>query len=403
MVVHGVIFPKKNCCKKIPKGGCVTRKPESCLIQRGFAKTGYPVAFRFFQGQAMSHATYDPAFWRNVPKVLLHEHLDGGLRPQTLLALCQLKNISLPANTPEAVARWLQGNAQSGSLERYVAAFAPTVAAMGDAAACERVAFEAAEDAQHEGCVLAEFRMAPLLLEPHGLAGEAAVEALLAGLQRSSLPCAFIVCAMRSESSEHVERAARLAARYAGQGVVGFDLAGGERGYPATLHRRAIDIAREAGLGITLHAGEADKGERVLEAIALGATRIGHGVQIAMGEGAVERMAQVAAMAQAGRKVHFEVCPTSNTHTGVCQHLSEHPLPAMWAAGLELSIHTDNRLISGVSHSEELANVHRMLGWPLAAIAPSMRSAANASFLPEAAREAAVVRISAWERDRVTQ
>ena len=342
----------------------------------------------------------DDAFWRALPKVLLHEHLDGGLRPQTLLNLCQQKNIVLPAHTPDAVARWLQGNAQSGSLERYVAAFAPTVAAMGDAAACELVAFEAAQDAQQDGCVLAEFRMAPLLLQPHGLAGEAAVEALVAGLQRSGLACALIVCAMRTDSAEQVERAARLAARYAGQGVVGFDLAGGERGYPATLHRRAIDIARAAGLGITLHAGEADEGARVLEAIALGATRIGHGVRLAMGEGAAQRMAQVAAMEQAGRTVHFEVCPTSNTHTGVCQHLSEHPLPVMWAAGLALSIHTDNRLISGVTHSQELAHVHTALGWPLAGIAPSMLSAANASFLPEDARKAAVQQINAWENAR---
>jgi adenosine deaminase len=366
-------------------------------------------------------APSDDAFWRGVPKVLLHEHLDGGLRPQTLLDLCKQKNISLPASTPLAVARWLQGNAQSGDLERYVAAFAPTVAAMGDAAACERVAFEAAQDAQSEGCVLAEFRMAPLLLEPHGVAGEAAVEALVAGLQRSGLPCALIVCAMRGDSVAQVERAARLAARYAGKGVVGFDLAGGELGFPATLHRRAIDIARQAGLGITLHAGEADGGARVLEAIALGATRIGHGVRLAMGEGASERLAQVAAMSleavslagngaagsgaanRAGSKVHFEVCPTSNTHTGVCQHLSEHPLPTMWAAGLELSIHTDNRLISGVTHSQELANVHHILGWPLPAIAPSMLSAASASFLPVAARDAAMARINAWERDRVAQ
>jgi adenosine deaminase len=341
----------------------------------------------------------DTAFWQAIPKVLLHEHLDGGLRPQTLLDLCQQKNISLPATTPQAVARWLQGNANSASLERYVAAFAPTVAAMGDAAACERVAFEAAEDAKQDGCVLAEFRMAPLLLEPHGLAGEAAVEALVAGLRRSSLPSALIVCAMRSDSAAQVERAARLAARYAGQGVVGFDLAGGERGFPATLHRRAIDIAREAGLGMTLHAGEADDGARVLEAIALGATRIGHGVRLAMGDGAAQRMAQVAAMADA---VHFEVCPTSNTHTGVCQHLSEHPLPAMWAAGLSLSIHTDNRLISGVTHSQELANVHNALGWPLAGIAPSMLSAAKASFLPEAARKAAVQQINSWESARTS-
>ncbi len=348
-----------------------------------------------------SAAPTDTAFWRAIPKVLLHEHIDGGLRPQTLLDLCQQKSISLPVSTPQDVARWLQGNAQSGSLERYVAAFAPTVAAMGDAAACERVAFEAAQDALQDGCVLAEFRMAPLLLEPHGLAGEAAVEALLAGLQRSSLACGLIVCAMRTDSAEQVERAARLAARYAGQGVVGFDLAGAERGYPATLHRGAIDIAREAGLGITLHAGEADDGARVLEAIALGATRIGHGVRLAMGEGAGARMAQVVGMTQTGRAVHFEVCPTSNTHTGVCQHLAQHPLPAMWAAGLELSVHTDNRLISGITHSQELANVHHTFGWPLAAIAQSMVAAARASFLPAVAREAAIQQIAACESSRL--
>jgi adenosine deaminase len=345
----------------------------------------------------MSHATYDPAFWRAVPKVLLHEHLDGGLRPRTLLELCQQKNISLPAKTPEAVARWLQGNAQSGSLERYVAAFAPTVAAMADVAACERVAFEAAEDALDEGCVLAEFRMAPLLLEPHGLRAEAAVEALVAGLARSRLPCALIVCAMRSDSAPEVERAARLAARYEGQGVVGFDLAGGERGYPATLHRHAVEIARSAGLGITLHAGEADEGQRVLEAIELGATRIGHGVRIALGEGAAERMAKVAALRVNGHAVHFEVCPTSNTHTGLCTSLVDHPVGAMWAAGLELSIHTDNRLVSGITHSEELANVQHHAAWTLQDLARSLSSAAQASFLPQAQRWAALGQMAKWQ------
>jgi adenosine deaminase len=347
--------------------------------------------------ELMGSVVPNGAFWRAVPKVLLHEHLDGGLRPQTLLELCQQKNIALPATAADEVARWLQNNANSGSLERYVAAFAPTVAAMGDAAACERVAFEAAEDALQDGCVLAEFRMAPLLLEPHGLSAEAAIEALVSGLQRSSLPCALIVCAMRTDSPEQVERCARVAARYVGRGVVGFDLAGAERGFPATLHRRAIAIALQAGLGLTLHAGEADDGERVLEAIALGATRIGHGVQIAVGHGAAQRMAVVAAY---GRSVHFEVCPTSNTHTGVCATLASHPVRAMWAAGLDLSIHTDNRLISGVTHSQELANVHHALGWPVAGIAPSMASAASASFLPEAAKSLALAQISAWEQAR---
>jgi adenosine deaminase len=347
--------------------------------------------------ELMESVVPDSAFWRAVPKVLLHEHLDGGLRPQTLLELCLQKNIALPATAADEVARWLQNNANTGSLERYVAAFAPTVAAMGDAVACERVAFEAAEDALQDGCVLAEFRMAPLLLEPHGLSAEAAIEALVSGLRRSRLPCALIVCAMRTDSPEQVERCARMAARYVGRGVVGFDLAGAERGFPATLHRRAIAIAQQAGLGLTVHAGEADSGERVLEAIALGATRIGHGVQIAVGQGAAQRMDEVAALAAQGRAVHFEVCPTSNTHTGACANLASHPVRAMWTAGLELSIHTDNRLISGVTHSQELANVHHALGWPLADIGPSMASAARASFLPQAAIAQALVQINAWQ------
>ena len=355
----------------------------------------------------MSQTTYDPVFWQALPKVLLHEHLDGGLRPQTLLALCQASNISLPAATAPELALWLQSNANSGSLERYLRAFGLTVAAMATARACEQVAFEAAEDARLDGCVLAEFRMAPLLLEPHGLAPELAVEALLRGLQRSSMPAGLIVCAMRTDSVQAVERAARLAVRYAGAGVgksagegtgygvVGFDLAGAEKGFPATVHRTAIHLARDAGLGITLHAGEADHGQRVLEAIELGATRIGHGVQIAQpapGEdaaaAALRRMHTVAAMAVDQKAhvgpVHFEVCPTSNTHTGVCADLASHPMKSMLAAGLSLSVHTDNRLISGVTHSGELAAVHRALGWQVADIQASMQCAARASFMPQA-------------------
>jgi adenosine deaminase len=186
--------------------------------------------------------------------------------------------------------------------------------------------------------------------------------------------------------------------------VVGFDLAGAERGFPATAHRRAIDVARTAGLGLTLHAGEADSGQRVLEAIALGATRIGHGVQIAVNDApgrhgqASHRMAQVAAMRVQGQPVHFEVCPTSNVHTGACPDLPSHPLPAMLAAGLEVSVHTDNRLMSGVTHSQELANAQRLLGWTWQDAARSMQSAAKASFLPLAERQAALEKINAWAR-----
>jgi adenosine deaminase len=339
---------------------------------------------------------------QSLPKVMLHEHLDGGLRPQTLLDLCRAKGIALPADDALSVARWIQGNANSGSLERYVAAFAPTVATMSDAAACERVAFEAAQDALQDGCVLAEFRMAPTLLEPHGLRAEAAIEALLAGLRRSALPSGLIVCAMRTDSSLTIERSARLAAHYANAGVVGFDIAGAERGYPATAHAKAIDIARDAGLGITLHAGEADEGARVLEAIALGATRIGHGVQIAVGQGATQRMQALrdtpgsSPAASHRNGVHFEVCPTSNVHTGAVASLATHPLRAMWQAGLNLSVQTDNRLMSGITLTQELETVRTLFGFSLNDLALMSVNAAHASFMPQTQRDAAVQAVQAW-------
>ena len=235
-------------------------------------------------------------FWRSIPKVVLHEHLDGNLRPETLRALCRERAIALPADTPEDLQHWIHTQANSGSLECYVAAFGLTVAAMASAQACERVAFEAVQDCVRDGALLVELRMAPLLLESHGLGGDEAVCAMLEGLARGSaatgVAAGLIVCGMRTDSAFDVMRSAALAARFAGKNVIGFDLAGAERGFPARLHANAVLLAREAGLGITLHAGEADVGERVMEAIDLGATRIGHGVQITQGEGANERMAR---------------------------------------------------------------------------------------------------------------
>ncbi len=339
--------------------------------------------------------------WQTLPKVLLHEHLDGGLRPQTLLELCQAQGLSVPADDAAGLAAWVQANADSGSLERYLTCFGLTVRAMASEQACERVAFEAAEDALADGCVLAEFRIAPLLLEPFGLAGEAAVEALLRGLQRSALPSGMIVCAMRTDPPDHTERSARLAARFAGQGatkgsaqgVIGFDLAGAERGFPPRPHAKAFAIARDAGVGLTCHAGEADDGARVLEAAALGATRIGHGVNIMRGE-AAEVQQRIAEARRLG--LHFEVCPTSNVHTGTAASLAAHPIGAMLRAGLSVSVSTDNRLMSGVTLSGELEAVHAHAGLTLAQIIEMNRSAARASFLPEAVRSAALLALEQW-------
>lgn len=334
--------------------------------------------------------------WTALPKALLHEHLDGGLRPQTLLELCRARGLAVPAEDADALARWMHANADSGSLERYLRGFGLTVAAMGSAEACERVAFEAAEDARLDGCVLAEFRMAPLLLEPHGLSGEAVVEALVAGLARSPLPSGLIVCAMRTDPPEHTARVAALAARYVGQGVIGFDLAGAERGFPPGAHAAAFAVARDAGLGLTCHAGEADIGARVLEAADVGATRIGHGVHVMLGAPASQCDAWVAAARERG--LHFEVCPSSNVHTGAVGSLAEHPIGRMQAAGLSVSCSTDNRLMSGVTLSGELQALHESLGLGPASLGQMMRAAVAASFLPADVRRKAADAMQAWDR-----
>jgi adenosine deaminase len=328
------------------------------------------------------------------PTVLLHDHLDGGLRPATLLELCRERGIHVPAEDAAGLAAWVQANANSGSLERYLQGFGLTVAAMASVEACERVAFEAAEDARLDGCVLAEFRMAPLLLEPYGLSGEAVVEALVSGLRKSTLPSGLIVCAMRTDAPALTLKAAQLAAKYRDQGVIGFDLAGAELGFPPLPHLEAFKVARDAGLGITCHAGEADVGSRVLDAAAAGATRIGHGVHIMNAANVAEQQAW---LDEARRlELHFEVCPTSNVHTGIAPKLAAHPLRAMLEAGLSVSVSTDNRLMSGVTLSGELAAVQRQCGIRATQITQMMREAARVSFLPPSVRTQALAAIDHW-------
>ena len=338
----------------------------------------------------MAHFRMDRPFI-SLPKVLLHEHLDGGLRPQTLLDLCRARNVPIPVDDAPALAAWMHDNANSGSLVRYLRGFDITVAAMASAAACERVAYEAAEDALADGCVLAEFRMAPLLLEPHGMSGEEVVEAILAGLRRSSLASGLIVCGMRTDPPDKTMRSARIAARYRDQGVVAFDLAGAEKGIPLAPHAPAMAFAREAGLGVTCHAGEADVGSGVLEAARYGATRIGHGINVVRGPHEWVDEARAA-------HLHFEVCPSSNVHTGAVRSIDEHPIRKMVDEGLSVSCSTDNRLMSGVTLSEELQALHEEAHVPLSRLAQMQRDGAQASFVSPAARREALAAIDrGWQ------
>ncbi len=339
---------------------------------------------------------------RALPKVLLHEHLDGGLRVATLLELLRERGMEPPQHDVPALAAWFDANAHAGSLGKYLEGFALTVEAMSSVSAMDRVACEAAEDAHADGALLAEFRIAPLLFESHGVSGEAAVEALLAGLDRSPLPLGtgsgLIVCAMRHLPAEETLRAARLALKYQGQGVVGFDLAGAEFGHPPADHVAALHLVREAGLAITLHAGEADAAVRVLEAGRLGARRIGHGVHLV---DALHDPAGADLLAEARELgLHLEVCPTSNVHTGAARSVASHPITALWRAGVSLSYHTDNRLMSCISLAEEAAALLAHTPLSETDLLQMAVQAAEHSFLPAPARTSAALAVRQWAQAR---
>jgi len=339
---------------------------------------------------------------KSLPKVLLHEHLDGGLRATTLFDLLRARGIEAPAPTVAGLVAWLEARAHAGSLVEYLRGFDLTVAAMASADALERVAFEAVEDAHRDGCVLAEFRIAPILFEAHGVDADAAVEALTAGLRRGSaatgVPSGLIVCGMRQQTEAEVAYSADCALRHRDAGVIGFDLAGPEAGFPATRHASALARVRDAGLAITLHAGEADVAERVVEAARLGATRIGHGVRLADALGDPQRAPLIDEVLR--RDLHLEVCPTSNVHTGAAASLATHPIRALWAAGISLSFHTDNALISGVTMVDEASGLIDEAGFGERDLVRMALLAADHSFLPDADRARARERIGAWATTR---
>lgn len=298
---------------------------------------------------------------RRLPKAVLHDHLDGGLRVDTILELADACGYEgLPATDPAGLAAAML-QSESGSLVEYLAAFRHTVAVMQTVDAIERVAYEAGIDHHAAGVVYAEIRFGPGLLTAAGLSREEALEAALAGLTRArgetGLAFGLIATALRHEQDS--EQVARAAARFAGEGVVGFDLAGPEIGFPPQQHLPAIAIAREFGLGITLHAGEAAGPESIGAAVGkCGAARIGHGVRIiddCTVDGneivALGRLAQIVR----DQRIPLEISITSNLHTGVADTASSHPFGMLLRAGFNVSLNTDNRLMSGIDMASELA------------------------------------------------
>jgi adenosine deaminase len=337
-------------------------------------------------------APLDAESLARAPKVLLHDHLDGGLRPQTVLELAdELGYRELPAGEPEALGRWFREAADSGSLERYLLTFAHTVAVMQRPEAVQRVARECALDLAADGVVYAEVRMAPELLV--GMPLEAAVEAMLDGYAQGSREAAAagrpivvgtLLCAMR-QADRWVE-VAGLVVRYQDAGVVGFDLAGPEDGFPPDRIPDAIALLDRAGAHRTIHAGEAAGIESIRAALdGARAERLGHGVRIADEVPPDGPLGPVAARVLEER-VPLEVAPSSNVQTGAYRSLAEHPVDRLHRAGFTVTLNTDNRLMSGVSVTSELTDVATTHGWGWDDVQTVTERALAAAFVDESER-----------------
>ena len=305
---------------------------------------------------------------RRAPKVLLHDHLDGGLRPATVLQLADEHGYrDLPADEPDALGRWFREAADSGSLVRYLETFRHTVGVLQRPDAVARVARECALDLAADGVVHAEVRMAPELLTAGGTPIEEAVEAMLDGFATGSrdagtpITVGLLLCAMRQE--DRWEEVAGLVVRYRDAGVVGFDLAGPEDGFPPDRIPEALAVLDRAGAHRTVHAGEAAGIDSIRAALdGARAERLGHGVRIAdevPDDGPLGPTAQRVLDAQ----VALEVAPSSNVQTGAYPSLAAHPVDRLHRLGFAVTLNTDNRLMSGVSATSEFADVAATFGW----------------------------------------
>ncbi len=305
----------------------------------------------------------------SLPKALLHDHLDGGLRPATVVDLAkEFGYTGLPTTDVTDLAAWFNRGAKRNDLVLYLETFAHTVGVMQHRDAIERVSHECAADLAADGVVYAEVRMAPELCLEAGLTLDEVVSAILAGFRSGSagtdLTIYLICSAMRTaaRSSEIAE----LAVRHRDAGVVGFDIAGAEEGYPPTRHLDAFQYVQRENFHTTIHAGEAFGLPSIWEAVQFcGAERLGHGVRIVddiTGPAGAERLGRLAGYVR-DRRIPLELCPTSNVNTGVCATIADHPIGMLRRLRFRVTVNTDNRLMSDTSMSNEFAQLAEAFGW----------------------------------------
>jgi adenosine deaminase len=309
---------------------------------------------------------------RSAPKVLLHDHLDGGLRPQTIVELAAEAGHALPAGDAESLARWFTESADSGSLERYLETFDHTVAVMQTAENLTRVARECVEDLAADGVVYAEIRYAPEQHLEGGLTLEEVVAAVQRGFDEGQEAAGPIVVRQLLTAMRHQARSreiAELVVAHRDDGVVGFDIAGAEAGYPPTRHLDAFEYLQRENAHFTIHAGEAFGLPSIWEAIQYcGADRLGHGVRIiddiTVGPDGQPRLGRLAAYVR-DKRIPLELCPHSNVQTGAAASIAEHPIGLLTKLRFRVTVNTDNRLMSGTSMTHEMAALVEAFGYDL--------------------------------------
>jgi adenosine deaminase len=327
---------------------------------------------------------------RQAPKVLLHDHLDGGMRPATIVELADAVAHPLPAGDADGLGRWFVQAANSGSLERYLETFAHTVAVTQTVDALHRVAAECALDLAADGVVYAEVRYAPEQHTERGLALDEVVEAVLAGFAAGSAQASALGTPIRVgtllTAMRHAARSmeiAELAVRYRDAGVVGFDIAGAEAGYPPTRHLDAFEYLQRENFHFTIHAGEAFGLPSIWQAIQwCGADRLGHGVRIVDDiEPVTGRLGRLAAYVR-DKRIPLELCPSSNVQTGAAPSIREHPVGLLRDLRFRVTVNTDNRLMSGTTMSRELALLVEAFGYGWAELQWFTVNAMKSAFIP---------------------
>ncbi len=328
------------------------------------------------------------------PKALLHDHLDGGLRPSTVVEIAEQTGYDgLPTSDVGELATWFRTQSHSGSLERYLEPFSHTVAVMQTPDALHRVAYECVEDLAADSVVYAEVRFAPELHIDRGLSFDAIVDAVLAGFADGEKACAaagrpivvrLLVTAMRHAAVSR--EIAALAIRFRDKGVVGFDIAGAEAGNPPTRHLDAFEYMRDHNARFTIHAGEAFGLPSIHEAIAFcGADRLGHGVRIVddidvLADGEV-RLGRLASILR-DKRIPLELCPSSNVQTGAVKSIADHPFDLLARTRFRVTVNTDNRLMSDTSMSREMHRLVQAFGYGWSDLERFTINAMKSAFLP---------------------